>query len=123
MRAVVHDRYGPPEVLRLAEVERPVPMNDEVLVRVHATTVNQTDCHLRRGTIPLRVFSGLLRPKRKVLGIELAGQVEAVGAAVSEFEVGDRVFGIRWWGASLRPMKARGHDARHCNRRRSGVGQ
>jgi NADPH:quinone reductase-like Zn-dependent oxidoreductase len=104
MRAVVHDRYGPPEVLRLAEVERPVPMNDEVLVRVHATTVNQTDCHLRRGTIPLRVFSGLLRPKRKVLGIELAGQVEAVGAAVSEFEVGDRVFGIRWWGAHAEYM-------------------
>lgn len=104
MRAVVHDRYGPPEVLRIAEVERPAPKDDEILVRVHATTVNQTDCHLRRGTFPLRFFSGLLRPKRKVLGIELAGEVEAVGRSVREFEVGDRVFGLRWWGAHAEYM-------------------
>jgi NADPH:quinone reductase-like Zn-dependent oxidoreductase len=104
MKAVVHHRYGPPDVLRLEHVERPVPKDDEILVRVHATTVSQTDCHLRRGTIPLRFFSGLLRPKRKVLGIELAGEVEAVGAAVSEFEVGDRVFGVRWWGAHAEYM-------------------
>lgn len=97
MRAVVHDRYGPPEVLRLEDVERPVPKDDEVLVRIHATTVNQTDCHIRRARPFLwRFFAGLLRPKRKVLGTELAGEVEAVGAAVSEFEVGDHVFGVRW---------------------------
>jgi NADPH:quinone reductase-like Zn-dependent oxidoreductase len=97
MRAVVHDRYGPPDVLRLDEVERPVPKDDEVLVRVHATTVNQTDCHIRRARpFVWRFFVGLLRPKRKVLGTELAGEVEAVGGAVSEFEVGDRVFGMRW---------------------------
>jgi NADPH:quinone reductase-like Zn-dependent oxidoreductase len=97
MRAVVHDRYGPPEVLRLEEVERPVPKDDEVLVRIHATTVNQTDCHIRRARPFLwRFFAGLLRPKRKVLGTELAGEVEEVGAAVSEFEVGDHVFGMRW---------------------------
>jgi NADPH:quinone reductase-like Zn-dependent oxidoreductase len=96
VRAVVHDRYGPPEVLRIEEIEAPVPGDDDVLVRVRATTVNQTDCHIRRARpILWRLFAGLLRPKRKVLGMELAGEVEAVGAAVAEFEVGDRVFGIQ----------------------------
>jgi NADPH:quinone reductase-like Zn-dependent oxidoreductase len=96
MRAVVHDRYGPPTVLRLEDVERPVPGDDEVLVRVHATTVNRTDCHIRQAKpFMWRFFAGLLRPKRKVLGMELAGEVEVVGAAVTEFEVGDQVFGIQ----------------------------
>jgi NADPH:quinone reductase-like Zn-dependent oxidoreductase len=96
MRAVVFDRYGPPEVLRLEEVERPVPVDDEVLVRIHATTVTRTDCGLRSAEYFIsRFVTGLLRPKQKVLGLELAGEVEAVGAAVSEFEVGDRVFGVR----------------------------
>jgi NADPH:quinone reductase-like Zn-dependent oxidoreductase len=96
MRAVVHDRYGPPEVLRLADVERPVPEEDQVLVKVHATTVNRTDCHIRQAK-PFfwRFFAGLLRPRRKILGSELAGEVEAVGTAVSEFEIGDHVFGIQ----------------------------
>lgn len=98
MRAVVHDRYGPPEVLRLEDVERPVPKDDEVLVRIHATTVSRTDCALR-GAEPLisRFVTGLLRPKRKILGSDLAGEVEAVGAAVTEFEIGDHVFGINPW--------------------------
>jgi NADPH:quinone reductase-like Zn-dependent oxidoreductase len=95
MRAVVHDSYGPPEVLRLEEVERPAPGDDEVLVRIHATTVNRTDCHMRKAD-PFfwRFFSGLRRPKQRVLGSEVAGEVEAVGAAVSEFAVGDHVFGL-----------------------------
>jgi NADPH:quinone reductase-like Zn-dependent oxidoreductase len=96
MRAVVHDRYGPPEVLRLEEVERPVPEDDEVLVKVHATTVTRSDTGLRGANYFFaRAFTGLLRPKRKIAGMELAGVVEAVGAAVTEFEVGDEVFGIR----------------------------
>jgi NADPH:quinone reductase-like Zn-dependent oxidoreductase len=96
MRAVVHDRYGPPEVQRLEEVERPVPKEDEVLVRIHATTVNRTDCHIRQAKpFMWRFFAGFLRPKRKVLGMELAGEVEAVGAAVTEFAVGDEVFGVQ----------------------------
>ena len=96
MRAVVHDRYGPPAVLRLAEVERPVPADDEVLVKIHATTVTRTDSGLRRARpFFIRAFTGLLRPKRKIPGIEFAGEVEAIGAAVSEIAVGDRVFGIR----------------------------
>lgn len=97
MRAVVHDRYGPPEVLRVDVVERPVPKDDEVLVRVRAATVNQTDCHIRRAEPFLwRLFAGLVRPRRKILGTELAGEVEAVGTAVTAFEPGDRVFGVRW---------------------------
>lgn len=96
MRAVVHDRYGPPDVLRIDDVERPVPKANEVLVRVEATTVNRTDCHMR-GAKPFlwRFYLGLRRPKRKILGSELAGEVEAVGTAVTEFAVGDRVFGVR----------------------------
>jgi NADPH:quinone reductase-like Zn-dependent oxidoreductase len=96
MRAVVHDRYGPPEVLRLQEVERPVPKEDQVLVRIHATTVNRTDCHVRQAKpFMWRFFAGLRRPKWRILGSELAGEVEAVGAAVTQFEVGDNVFGAK----------------------------
>ena len=101
MRAVVHDRYGPADVLRLEEVERPVPKDDEVLVRIHATTVNRTDTGLRSAEyFVTRFFTGLLRPKAKVRGSELSGEVEALGAAVTEFEVGDRVFGVREWGGA-----------------------
>jgi len=96
MRAVVHDRYGGPDVLRVEEVERPIPKEDEVLVKIHATTVNRTDCGTRAAEPFIsRFFTGLRRPKRRILGSELAGEVEAVGAAVSQFEVGDRVFGMR----------------------------
>jgi len=96
MRAVVHDRYGPPDVLRLAEVETPVPKEDELLVRIHATTVNRSDCGWR-APHPFfsRFFTGLLRPRRPILGSELAGVVEAVGSGVTSFEVGDEVFGIK----------------------------
>jgi NADPH:quinone reductase-like Zn-dependent oxidoreductase len=96
MKAAVHDRYGPPDVLRLEEVERPVPGSDEVLVEVRATTVNRTDTHMRAARPFLwRFMLGLRRPKRRVLGLEFAGEVAAVGASVTEFEVGDRVFGMR----------------------------
>jgi NADPH:quinone reductase-like Zn-dependent oxidoreductase len=100
MRAVVCDRYGPPEVLRLEEVEQPVPKDDEVLIRVHATTVNRTDCGLR-GAEPFftRLLTGLRRPKHRIPGMELAGVVEQVGSGVSEFAVGDRVFGVHGFGA------------------------
>jgi len=95
MKAVVHDRYGPPDVLRLEDVERPVPKDDEVLVRIHATTVTRTDCGLRSADLFIsRFYTGLRRPRRRILGSELAGEVEAVGAAVNEFAVGDEVFGV-----------------------------
>jgi NADPH:quinone reductase-like Zn-dependent oxidoreductase len=100
VRAVVHDRYGPAEVLRLEEVERPVPKDDKVLVKIRATTVTRTDTGLRSAEYFIsRFFTGLLRPKQRISGMELAGEVEAVGAAVSEFEVGDRVFGVKGFGA------------------------
>ena len=100
MKAVVCDRYGPPEVQRIEEVERPVPEDDEVLVRIHATTVNRTDCGWRSATpFFARYFTGLRRPRQRILGMELAGEVESVGAAVTEFAVGDAVFGVKSFGA------------------------
>ena len=96
MRAIVHDEYGPPEVFRIEEVERPVPKENEVRVRVHAATVNRTDCHARAANPFLwRFIGGFRRPKWRILGNEFAGEVEAVGAAVSEFQVGDHVMGIK----------------------------
>lgn len=94
MRAVVHTRYGSPDVLRVAEVERPTPGEDEVLIKIHASTVNRTDCGFRKPEpFFVRLFSGLLRPKKKILGTELSGQIVEVG--VTEIAVGDAVFGVR----------------------------
>jgi NADPH:quinone reductase-like Zn-dependent oxidoreductase len=97
MRAVIHDRYGPPEMLRVAELERPVPKDDEVLVRVHASTVTRGDTMGVRSVEYrfTRVFTGIRRPRRTSLGTEFAGRVEAVGAAVREFRAGDDVFGVK----------------------------
>lgn len=100
MKAIVHDRYGPPDVLHLEEVERPVPADDEILVRIHATTVTRTDCGLRAAhPFISRFFTGLRRPKERILGMEFAGEVEAIGPGVKEFARGDRVFGARGSGA------------------------
>jgi NADPH:quinone reductase-like Zn-dependent oxidoreductase len=100
VKAVVYDRYGPPDVLRLEEVERPVPAEDQLLVRVRASTVTRSDCGFRSAEIFIsRFFTGLRRPKQRIPGMEFAGEVEAVGSAVTEFEVGDRVFGVKGSGA------------------------
>jgi NADPH:quinone reductase-like Zn-dependent oxidoreductase len=94
MRAVVYDKYGPPEVLRFADVPRPVPGDDEVLVRVHATSVTRGDCHDREGhPLLIRLFQAPFRPRRPILGQEYSGEVVEVGSAVTEFAVGDQVFG------------------------------
>jgi NADPH:quinone reductase-like Zn-dependent oxidoreductase len=94
VKAAVAHRYGPPGVVRVAEVERPTPGDNELLVKVHATTVNRTDCgYLRAKPFILRFWTGLLRPRRTILGTEFAGEVEAVGPDVTSFSVGDRVFG------------------------------
>ena len=97
MRAVVHDRYGPPEVLRVAEVERPIPKEDEVLVKVHASTVTRGDAMGVRSAEYrfTRLFTGVRRPRRTSLGTEFAGRVEQVGAAVAELGVVDEVFGVK----------------------------
>jgi NADPH:quinone reductase-like Zn-dependent oxidoreductase len=95
MRAVVYDRYGPPEVQRLAEVDRPMPDDDELLVRVHATSVTRTDAGLRSAEIFIsRFVTGVMRPCEHILGMEFSGTVENIGAAVSQFAPGDEVFGI-----------------------------
>jgi NADPH:quinone reductase-like Zn-dependent oxidoreductase len=94
MKAFLWERYGPPETLRLAEVERPVPNANEVLVKVLGISVNPADWHSMRGK-PLfsRATFGLLRPKHPVLGGDIAGQVEAVGDGVAQFQPGDEVYG------------------------------
>jgi NADPH:quinone reductase-like Zn-dependent oxidoreductase len=100
MRAVVHDRYGPPEVLRFEEVPKPVPQDDELLVKIHATTVTRTDTGLRSAEpFIARFFTGLIRPRNRILGMEFAGEVEATGASVRELKAGDRVFGLKGAGA------------------------
>ncbi len=90
----MHTRYGPPEVVQVAEVANPTTKDNEVLVRVHATTVNRTDCAFRAAKpFIVRLFTGLIRPRTNILGNEFAGVVEAIGSGVTGFKVGDRVFG------------------------------
>jgi NADPH:quinone reductase-like Zn-dependent oxidoreductase len=93
MRAFIYEKYGPPETLRMAEVDKPVPTADEVLVAVRAASVNAADWHVLRGK-PLfsRATLGLLRPKHKILGVDIAGRVEAVGSGVTRFKPGDEVY-------------------------------
>jgi NADPH:quinone reductase-like Zn-dependent oxidoreductase len=96
MKAVVHERYGPPEVLHLRELDPPVPKDDEVLVRVHASSVTRSDTGLRSLEYPFsRILTGIRRPKRIIAGSEFAGVVAEVGSTVGEFQVGDEVFGIK----------------------------
>lgn len=96
MKAAVYRRYGPPEVLRIEEMEKPVPGSTEVLIRVHATTVNRTDCGFRKPEYPLliRPINGLFRPGKQILGSEFAGVIESTGKDVTSYRAGDRVFGL-----------------------------
>jgi len=98
VRAAVHDRYGPAAVLQVEEVAQPVPKDDEIRIRVHAATVSRTDTALRAGE-PFfsRFITGVRKPKRRILGSDFAGDVDAVGGGVTEFAAGDRVFGINPW--------------------------
>jgi NADPH:quinone reductase-like Zn-dependent oxidoreductase len=100
MKAILHTKYGPPDELQLKEVEKPVPKENEVLVKIHATTVTTSDCNIRNGTftptlfvIPMKLQLGINTPKINILGSDLAGEIEAVGADVKRFKKGDQVFG------------------------------
>lgn len=98
MKAIVYEQYGPPDLLHFKEVEKPIPNDNEVLIRIHATTVTAADWRARSLIVPAgftflsRLFFGFSKPKRQILGTELAGEVEAVGNDVSKFKVGDKVF-------------------------------
>ena len=100
MKAIVYERYGPPDVLQLKEVERPTPKEDEVLIRVYAATVAAEDPMIRGFTfhplfwLPLRINFGLIKPRKKILGSELAGEIESVGKDVKLVRKGDQVFGV-----------------------------
>jgi NADPH:quinone reductase-like Zn-dependent oxidoreductase len=99
-KAIVCTRYGPPDVLQLREVEKPTPKDDEVMIRVHAASVAMGDCELRGLKVPfewkllLRMGFGITAPRRKILGQELAGEIESTGKAVTRFKEGDQVFAL-----------------------------
>ncbi len=94
MKAIVYTKYGPPEVVKITEVEKPVAKNNEVLIKIHAATVNRTDCGFRSANyFIVRFFAGLIYPKNKILGNEFAGEIEAIGKNVQTLKPGDKVFG------------------------------
>ena len=104
MKAIVCTKYGPPEVLQLKEVEKPVLRDNEILVRVYATTVARGDTRMRSFTVPFwqwlpaRIYLGIRKPKRAILGMELAGEIESVGRDVTRFKKGDPVFSFVGFG-------------------------
>ena len=94
MKAIIYTEYGPPEIVKLMEVDKPLPKDNEILIKVHATTVNRTDCGFRSSEYFIsRLFSGLFKPKFRILGNEFAGIIEEVGKNVTLFNIGDKVFG------------------------------
>src|SRR3546814_14209681 len=94
MKAAIHARYGPPEVLQIADVPKPVPGKKDLLIKVNASTVNRTDCGFRSAEYFVsRFFSGLFKPKKQVIGNDFSGEIETVGTSVTMLKPGDKVFG------------------------------
>jgi len=101
MKAIIYQKYGSPDVLELKEVEKPIPNENEVLIKVAATTVNRTDCAmLRAKPFIMRFMTGLFKPKNPILGTEFVGTIEAIGPKVTAYKMGDRVFGFNDQGVS-----------------------
>jgi NADPH:quinone reductase-like Zn-dependent oxidoreductase len=104
MKAFICTKYGPPEVLQMKEVEKPVPKDNEVLIKIHSTAVTASDIFIRGAQvsillfIPMRIMMGLTKPRKSIIGIVLAGEIEAVGKNIKRFKTGDQVYGITGWG-------------------------
>jgi NADPH:quinone reductase-like Zn-dependent oxidoreductase len=104
MKAIICTRYGPPEVLQLREVEKPTPKDDEVLVKIHATAVTDSDIFIRssqipiRFRIPMRLMIGLTKPRKSIIGLVLAGEIESIGKDAKRFRIGDQVYGLTGFG-------------------------
>ena len=104
MKAVICTKYGPPEVLQLREVEKPTPKDDEVLVKIYATAVTASDIFIRssqipiRFRIPMRLMLGLTKPRKSIIGLVLAGEIESIGRDVKRFRIGDQVYGLTGFG-------------------------
>ena len=104
MKAIICTKYGPPEVLQLREVEKPTPKDDEVLIKIHATAVTASDIFIRGSQIPIqflipmRLYIGLTRPRKSIIGLVLAGEVESIGKDVKRFRIGDQVYGLTGFG-------------------------
>jgi len=95
MKAIIHPKYGPPEVLEIKTIDQPIPKDNEVLIKVHAATVNRTDCaNLRAKPFIMRFVVGFFKPRNRSLGTDFAGEIMAIGKDVKDFKVGDRVFGF-----------------------------
>ena len=124
MKAIACTKYGPPEVLKMVEVEKPVPKDNEVCIKIHASAVTQSDIFIRSSQlpihylIPMRIALGITKPRKKIIGIVLAGEIESIGRKIKSFNVGDQVYGLTGFSlgtyAEYKCMPVRGTRAFGC---------
>ena len=128
MKAIICTKHGSPDVLQLIEVEKPAPQDDEVLIKIHAAAVTVSDCIVRSGKvnillwIPMRIFIGFRRPRKPVLGLELAGEIDAIGKDVKRFKIGDQIFALtgKFWCLCRVRLSAR-RRSMHATRQYYGI--